>query len=132
LVRIATIVEGHGEAAAVPILLRRIGDEVAPGARLEVPRPRDLAPEIPARAVATRSTAGSIAGHRGIRADSTAPPEPVAIGDAKGWLSGRMPAGSSHRETLDQPGLTAIVDLALARRVPSFDKLWRDVSAPLR
>ena len=37
--RIATIVEGHGEVEAVPILLRRIAERVAPGVALEVPRP---------------------------------------------------------------------------------------------
>ena len=37
--RIATIVEGHGEVEAVPILLRRIAERVAPGIALEVPRP---------------------------------------------------------------------------------------------
>ena len=37
--RIATIVEGHGEVEAVPILLRRIAERVSPGIALEVPRP---------------------------------------------------------------------------------------------
>ena len=37
--RIATIVEGHGEVEAVPVLLRRIAERVAPGIALEVPRP---------------------------------------------------------------------------------------------
>ena len=37
--RIATIVEGHGEVEAVPILLRRIAGRVAPGIALDVPRP---------------------------------------------------------------------------------------------
>ena len=37
--RIATIVEGHGEVEAVPILLRRIAERVVPGIALEVPRP---------------------------------------------------------------------------------------------
>ena len=37
--RIATIVEGHGEVEAVPILLRRIAERVAPGIALDVPRP---------------------------------------------------------------------------------------------
>ena len=37
--KIATIVEGHGEVEAVPILLRRIAERVAPGIALEVPRP---------------------------------------------------------------------------------------------
>ncbi len=37
--RIATIVEGHGEVEAVPILLRRIAERVSPETALEIPRP---------------------------------------------------------------------------------------------
>ncbi|MBL7497324.1 DUF4276 family protein [Frankia sp. CNm7] len=37
--RIATIVEGQGEVAAVPVLLRRIAAELAPEVWLELPRP---------------------------------------------------------------------------------------------
>jgi len=36
---IAVIVEGHGEVQAVPVLLRRIAEEVAPGVALTVARP---------------------------------------------------------------------------------------------
>ncbi len=39
MVTIATIVEGHGEVAAVPVLLRRIAQQVSPGSVLNVPRP---------------------------------------------------------------------------------------------
>lgn len=37
--RVATIVEGHGEVEALPILLRRITEQVAPGLSLQLPRP---------------------------------------------------------------------------------------------
>ena len=37
--RIVTIVEGHGEVDAVPILLRRIAQRVSPTIALDVPRP---------------------------------------------------------------------------------------------
>lgn len=37
--RIVTIVEGHGEVEAVPILLRRIARRLAPGTGLDLPRP---------------------------------------------------------------------------------------------
>jgi hypothetical protein len=36
---IATIVEGYGEVAALPVLLQRIAVEIAPGLYLQVPRP---------------------------------------------------------------------------------------------
>ncbi len=38
-VRIASIVEGKGEVDAVPILLRRIAERVAPSSAVQVPRP---------------------------------------------------------------------------------------------
>ena len=38
-IRIATVVEGDGEVKAVPVLIRRIGAEVAPLAALDVARP---------------------------------------------------------------------------------------------
>ena len=37
--RIVTIVEGHGEVEAVPILIRRIVASVAPGVVVDLPRP---------------------------------------------------------------------------------------------
>ena len=42
-----------------------------------------------------------------------------------------MPRGRRYRETLDQAALTAKLNLTVARAVPSFDKLWRDVCALL-
>ena len=40
-----------------------------------------------------------------------------------------MPPGQRYRPTLHQSKLTAVFDLDSARAVPSFNKLWRDVSA---
>jgi hypothetical protein len=113
--------------------------------------PRELAEQIRDRAAAARpdrtirvvlakmeyeawflAAAESIAGQRGIRADTTAPDDPESIRDAKGWLSDRMPRGQSYSETLDQPALTALFDMAAARRrARSFDKMWRDVESAL-
>ncbi len=42
-----------------------------------------------------------------------------------------MPTGQRYRQTLHQPAFTAIFDLNAARSAPSFDKLWRDVTALL-
>lgn len=39
MITIASIVEGHGEVAAAPVLVRRIAQRVAPGARISVPKP---------------------------------------------------------------------------------------------
>ena len=54
------------------------------------------------------------------------PPTPEGIRDAKGWLGNRMARGYSP--TADQPVLTDLFDLALARRAPSFDKLVRELT----
>lgn len=112
--------------------------------------PRDLAAQVQERATAARSdrhirvvlakteyeawflaAADSIAGRRGIREDATAPENPEAIRDAKGWLGDRM-RPRRYRETLDQPALTAVFDMQAARRAPSFDKMVRDVTALLQ
>ena len=42
-----------------------------------------------------------------------------------------MPPGQPYRPTLHQSKLTAVFDLESARAVPSFNKLWRDVSSLL-
>lgn len=39
MTRIVTLVEGHGEVAAVPILVRRIAEILSPGLIVEMPRP---------------------------------------------------------------------------------------------
>ena len=188
--RIVTIVEGHGEVEAVPVLLRRIARQIAPDAAPDLPRPirvkrnrflrageleravglaaakagangcililldangdcpAQLAPIVLQRAVAARrdrdirvvlakteyeawflAAAASLAGRMGIDNAVAPPPDPEAIRNAKGWLSGKMPPGQPYRETLHQAALSATFDLASARAAPSFDKLWRDVSS---
>jgi hypothetical protein len=71
------------------------------------------------------AAAASLRGRRGLPADLASPPDPEAMRDAKGWLSQRMPRGYSP--TTDQPALTAVFDLELARSSPSFGKLVREV-----
>ena len=39
MLTIASIVEGHGEVAALPVLLRRVAQAVAPSTPILVPRP---------------------------------------------------------------------------------------------
>ena len=78
------------------------------------------------------ASALSLAGHRGLPLDLEAPADAESVRDAKGWLSRSMLAGHSYRAVLDQPALAVVMDLALARQAPSFDKFWRDVEALLR
>jgi hypothetical protein len=66
-----------------------------------------------------------------LAADLASPADAEAVRDPKAWLRDRMPSATSYKETLDQPALTAVLDLAAARRAPSFDKLWRDVESLL-
>lgn len=74
------------------------------------------------------AAASSIAGKRTLPAQLEVPDEPEEIRDAKGWLSQRMAKGYS--ETVDQPALSAVFDIDLARRHSrSFDKFVRSVSA---
>ncbi len=112
--------------------------------------PKELASEIHARSTSVRedrrirvvlakveyeawflASARSLGGERGLDQDLAPPPDPEAIRNPKGWLSKRMPVNKAYRETLDQPALTASLDLDAARSSPSFDKLWRDVESLL-
>jgi uncharacterized protein DUF4276 len=105
----------------------------------------ELAPELLRRARAARSdrpigvvlavreyeawlltAASSLRGKRGLPADLETPAMPETIRDAKGWLGQRMPRGYSP--TADQPALTGLFDLELARSSPSFDKLVRELT----
>jgi len=185
MTRVISIVEGDGEVAAVPVLLRRLADWLTPAAYIEVLPPirvrrdrflnredefcrhiqlaaakcmpdgwililldadddcpvdvsrkvRLLAEKfVPHRNVsvvmANReyeawfiASATSLNGRRGfqtIEGDAAADPE--APRNAKGWIRDRM--GGSYGETTDQPALTAVFDLNLARqRSRSFRKL---------
>ncbi len=71
------------------------------------------------------AAAESLRGQRGLPLDLEPPPDPEAVRDAKGWLHAQMSNGYS--ETLDQPALAATFDWTQARRLPSFDKLLRDL-----
>jgi hypothetical protein len=71
------------------------------------------------------TAAESLRGRRRLPEDLAPPSAPEAIRDAKCWLSQHKPDG--YRETIDQPALTSIFDLTMARRADSFDKLFREV-----
>ncbi len=114
--------------------------------------PAELAPDLLRRARAARgdrairvvlakteyeawflAAADSIAGQHGIDEAATPPADPEAVTGAKEWLTRCMPAGRSYRPTRHQAALTKMFDLDAARRsAPSFDKLWRDVTALLK
>jgi hypothetical protein len=184
-VRIGCVVEGLGEVASVPILIRRVAAQFAPELQIVIPHPirlprsrllkvgelekatefaarsvegqggilvildsdddcpAELAPQLVARVHAARSdlpsavvlaqrefeawflaSAESIRGHRGLPDDLRAPSNPEGIRGAKEWLDDRM----SYAPTVDQSSLTATFDLNIARRAPSFDKCYREIT----
>ncbi len=188
--KIAAIVEGHGECEAVPILIRRIAQTIDPGfvpkvlSPLRVPAsgllkegemersvelaarklqgrggilvivdcdwedgcPAEDGPVLLKRAVATRgdlpmavilakrefeawflAAAKSLRNKFGLPGDLESPTDPEGIRGAKEWLSDRMSPGRSYAETTDQPALTAIFDMEMARHADSFDKCYREI-----
>jgi hypothetical protein len=107
--------------------------------------PRTRAPELLARAQKARAdkkislvlahheyeawflaSASSLKGCRRLSDEIEDHSTPESVQNCKGWLEESMPRTSKYSETADQPALTAIFDLARARKAPSFDKLYRE------
>ena len=78
------------------------------------------------------AAAQSLRGVRGLPMDLDPPAAPEGIRGAKGWLSERMPADGRYSETIDQPAMTGVFDLAQALAADSFDKCSREVQQLLR
>jgi len=63
----------------------------------------------------------------------TAPSNPEAIRDAKGWLTDQMLHDEIYSPSVDQKELARHFDLDLARRrSDSFDKCYREICRLLR
>ena len=75
------------------------------------------------------AAAESLRGVQGLSAGVTAPANPEGSRDAKGWLRQHMPHG--YDPISDQLPFTQRFELAAARRVDSFDRLYRKVQALL-
>lgn len=75
------------------------------------------------------AAASSLRGVRGLSTEITDHEDPESVRGCKEWLERWLPPTSKYSETADQAALTAAFDMTLARRVPSFDKLWREVEA---
>ena len=75
------------------------------------------------------AAAESLRGIEGMAGDVVSPPEPEVMRDAKGWLGRRLP----HRydPVTHQLEFTRHFDLQAARRVPSFDRLYRKIQSLL-
>ena len=73
------------------------------------------------------AAAESLRGYRNLDVTLRPPPDPEGIRGAKEWLERQMPKDRRYRETTDQPALTAVLDLDVARRADSFDKCYREI-----
>jgi hypothetical protein len=74
----------------------------------------------------------SLRGIRGIRTDAEPPDKPESMRGAKAKLESYMTHGSTYSPRTDQPALTESLDIELARRAYSFDKLARECVRLLR
>jgi hypothetical protein len=73
------------------------------------------------------AAAESLSEYLEIRPDDPIPNAPEQAREGKGWIQ-RHFKGIKYSETVDQPAMTAKMDLALCRRrSPSFDKLYREL-----
>lgn len=184
--KLACIVEGHGDVAAVPILVDRIVHSRAVGTIVDIIRPAhrvprgkmtkgddleravtlqarkvgqggavlivldadedcaaSLGPSIQSRVerkdvaigvvVAVReyeawlvASARSFEGKKGFDTTLSPPDNIESMSNPKGWLDKHKARGYS--ETVDQPALTALLDVGAASGLSSFRKLLRELS----
>jgi uncharacterized protein DUF4276 len=146
------LLKSGGLERAIDLLARRAGTEAKLLTLLDCEDrcPAELGPELLARARRARSdrellvvlarrefetwflaAAESLRGRRGLLPDLSPPPDPESIRDAKGWLSARMIKGRGYSAPVDQPALAKLFDLTAARRIASFDRLYRKMAALL-
>lgn len=73
------------------------------------------------------AAAESLGDHLSLGEDDVVPEDPEQTGARKAWIEKRF-KGGKYSETVDQPKMTAKMDLQLCRRrSPSFDKLCREL-----
>lgn len=121
--------------AAILILLDAETDCPAELGPSLLARARATVPDLPVAVVLAKNeyeawflaSVETLRGRRGIRKDASPPPDPEEIRGAKESLEDLLEPGRTYSETVDQPALTALMDLHVTRqRSPSFDKLWRE------
>ena len=73
------------------------------------------------------AAADSLSQFLSLKEGESAPTDPESDRCGKGWIKTRF-QGIKYSKTVDQPKLTAHMDLSMCRRrCPSFDKLCRDL-----
>jgi hypothetical protein len=101
-------------------------------------RVRSVRSDLPSAVVLAKSefeswflaSAESLRGCRGLPQDLRPPEHPEEISGAKEWLTSKIQAGA-YASTVDQASLTSSLDFSLARRAPSFDKCYREITLML-
>lgn len=79
------------------------------------------------------AAAESLRGKRGLPSDLASPENAESIRGAKEWLGGKMEHQQGYAPVTDQPALTAMFDMDLARqRSISFDKCYREIVSLLQ
>lgn len=73
----------------------------------------------------------SLVGRNGLPPNVPMPPDPDTIRGAKEWI-GRNTLGRPYSPTVDQAAFVRYLDIDLARRSDSFDKLYREVESIVR
>jgi hypothetical protein len=68
----------------------------------------------------------SLRGVHGLDLHAISPADPETTRDAKGWIGRLMPHG--YDPITDQLPFTNALNLAAARRIPSFDRLYRKIA----
>ena len=102
--RIAPIVEGHGEEASLRMLLQRVGI----------------------------AGADSLGDYLDLSQDRELPRDPEARRLGKAWIQHRFRKKPRYSPTAYQPAMTSHMNLRLAReRSPSFAKLCRELEKRL-
>lgn len=74
------------------------------------------------------ASARSLAGSRELPPDLEPPDDPEGLRDAKGWITRQMPDNEIYRETVDQPGFTAELNVDAALTTRSFRKFYQEIT----
>jgi hypothetical protein len=78
------------------------------------------------------AAAASLQSHLRLDGLDTLPTDPEGQRCRKGWIKNHF-RGPKYSETVDQPKMTAVMDLQLCRQQsPSFDKLCRELESRLK
>jgi len=124
-----------GERGAILVLLDSDGDCPAESAPALLARARNARPDKSVSLVLAHqefeawflAAASSLKGMRGLSEEIEDHSNPESVHGCKEWLETWMPSTSRYSETVDQPALSAVFDISLARKAASFDKFCREV-----